>query len=126
MTSTFHPTFSLPHTSSFQSRERAYLSIWIHSKHSVWKSTLSCPPSPVQTGPSWVDTTRPVQLCLPSIKLQTDWCVTPLAGPRLHFSSPPSLPLHSFFSTVTFSVCFHPDGVRILYQLFLARPPSLC
>ena len=55
-----------------------------------------------------MDTTWLVQPGLPSIKLQTNWYVTPLAGPRLPFSSHPSLPPHSFFSTVTFSGLLSP------------------
>lgn len=44
----------------------------------------------------------PMPTHLFSITSQTNWSVTPLSGPRLHFSSHPSPPKHSFFFTATF------------------------
>lgn len=62
---------------------------------------------PVQPGPDLANlSARPTHLF--SITPQTNWSVTPLSGPRLHFSSHPSPPKHSFFFTVTFSApCIH-------------------
>lgn len=60
---------------------------------------------PVQPGPDSANSS-PKPSHLLSITPQTNWTVTPLSGPRLHFSSHPSLPKHSFFFTVTFSAPF--------------------
>lgn len=77
---------------------------------------------PVQAGPGLANLSpRPTHLL--SITPQTNWSVTPLSGPRLHFSSHPSLPKQSFFFTVTFSAHFiHtftlPSPVRQLLSLY--------
>lgn len=71
---------------------------------------------------------RPTHLL--SITPQTNWSVTPLSGPRLHFSSHPSPPKHSFFFAVTFSApSIHtftlPSTVRHLLFLHVCSPAPL-
>lgn len=63
---------------------------------------------PVQPCPGLANLS-PMPNHLFSITPQTNWSVTPLSGPRLHFSSHPSPPKHSFFFTVTFSASQTPS-----------------
>lgn len=82
----------------------------------------------VQSGPDSANLSpRPTHRL--SITPQTNWTVTPLSGPRLHFSSHPSLPKHPFFFTLTFSAPFNhtftlPSSIRHLLPLYVC-PPSV-
>lgn len=99
-----------------------HIFVYLNVFHTDFRTLLILP---VQPGPDSANLSpRPTHLL--SITPQTNWTVTPLSGPRLHFSSHPSLPKHSFFFTVTFSAAFDhtftlPSWVRHLYVC----PPCL-
>lgn len=86
-----------------------YLSFSFHATSHICLPHCFFPPKkdlrtflilPIQLSPDLANLShRPTHLL--SITPQTNWSVTPLSGPRLHFSSHPSPPKHSFFFTVT-------------------------
>lgn len=81
-----------------------HIFVYLNVFHTDLRRTLILP---VQPGLDLANLSpRPTHLF--SITRQTNWSVTPLCGPRLHFSSHPSPSKHSFFFTVTFSaLCIH-------------------
>lgn len=118
----WRPCHCVPVSSAFLSRPHQTF-VYLNILHTDLRSLLILP---VQPGP---DSTKlsgePTHLL--SITPQTNWTVTPLSGPRLHFSSHPSLPKQSFFFTVTFSTPFvHafalPSPVRHLLPLYVCPP----
>lgn len=112
-------TFLFLLTSPFFPSCTTYLCMFFYV-HTALRTLLILP---VQPGPDSANLSpRPTHLL--SITPQTNWTVTPLSGPRLHFSSHPSQPKHSFFFTVTFSALFvHtftlPSSVRHLLPLYV-------